>query len=426
MYILRRHDKGQKFRLETLDNGLTVAVSSLPQLESVGVVFATRYGDISLPEDNPKAVGAHFLEHMLFRGTSGKTTEEIDRELNKKSTYNATTNPESTVYFIRCHNSDTESSVELVSDMIRNSTLNEEDIKVEAGPILNEYLTAQSYPEFGVVRELYANLFPGHNASTLERMYSQDQINGITKDMLMDIYCGQYTPGNSIFVLYGSVAINNGLKLAQRYFGDMKGSHVDLDLQPVVMNERECSTMVPMAASNGQATIEMALPLPHFRAELSEKEHAAITVMSEILSNTLYGEACKKRGLVYYIESASTFGRSQSYLSISAKSQEGKVGEVISLIKELSLRMAEGNIDAGKVSDATERSRKESLISGEKTLDSAIQMAKRTIENEHPLMNQNRPAIMQSLTLDDVNEAAARYLDLGRLVTVVGLPEGLK
>ncbi len=407
----------------TLDNGLTVVVRPFPQLESVTVLFGVRYGSINLPESDPRAVGAHFLEHMLFRGTARRTADEIIRELNNKDISNALTSTEHTYYYIRCYRGDTESAVELLSDMMRNSTIRKRDMKLETGPIIDEYLEMMGDPEFVVNRAFHANLFPGHNASELPRIHGEEDIKSVKRDMLMEIYRGQYTPDNSTLILYGAISRYAGLKLAQQYFGGMRGEHVNLDLEPANINIKGCNVEVGLPASYGQAAIQMGLPIPCFRAESDEKEHSAIGVLSGIISDRLYGEIRTQRGLAYEVCTGAFSGRSCGWLSVNAKTRAEDAKEVTDVIRNGLGSIAKGEITAVEVRDKVEKSRKEALIEREDTLGSAGDIADYTIASGKPLFVQQYPDIIASLGLGDITAVAAKYLDLSKLVSVVGMPE---
>ncbi len=398
-------------------------VNPMPRLNSVTAFFGVRFGEINFPESDPRAPGAHFLEHMLFRGTANRTAEQIEAELGKLSTNNAFTESEHTSYFIRCARSDIGHTVELLSDLVRNPNIAQRDINMEFVPILNEYLEDLEDPHIGVAREFFANMFPGHNASTLQRLHDETDIRRVSRDMLMDIYRGQYTPDNSALVLYGAVSARDGLRLAQEYFGGMKGTHVDLDLIPASMDINGCSVTVDMPTSNGQAYVVMGLPMPHFRVESDERERAALKILSDILSARLLTELRTRRGLVYDIEAGLKGGRNACYLSINTMVDTEDIDEVTSVIRDKVDALAKCDITGNDVSSNALKHSKESMIERDDTLLSAENISCYAVAYEHPLFIQNYPEIVMSLTLEDVKDVAAKYLDMAKLVSVVGVPE---
>ncbi len=414
--------KGSEVSVTTLDNGLTVVIKPFPQLESITAFFGVRYGNINFPESDPRAPGAHFLEHMLFRGTATRTSDDIHGQLDNAAAHNAYTSAEQTGYFVKFHRNDIDGTLDLLSDIIKNSTIRQEDIAIEAVPILNEYLTKLARTDIGVNRALFANLFSGHNAATLDRLHNEADVKKVTREMLMEVYKGQYTPDNSTLVLYGAVSRRDGLKLAGRYFGDMRGNHVDLDLVPASMDVKGCDVTVNLPTSNGQAIIEMGLPVPSFRRESDEKERIAAEVLADVLSVRLFRELRTHRGLVYVTGASTLIGRSEGLFSVIAKTKVENIGEVDDLIRKELASVARGEITEKEVQEKKVKGSQDALVKREDTLESAMETANYAVLSDKPFFVQHYPDAVMSLTPDDVIGVAAKYIDLSKLVTVTGVP----
>ena len=122
----------------TLGNGLRVIIYPRPQLESVGIAVGVNYGSI----DDPGRIGgaAHYLEHMLFKGTKKRSVLEITNSGRSLGYINATTTYETTVYLMQGYSGYFGRMMDLLSDMIKNSTLPERECRLEMGPVINENL----------------------------------------------------------------------------------------------------------------------------------------------------------------------------------------------------------------------------------------------------------------------------------------------
>ncbi|KAK6010485.1 peptidase, M16 family [Ostertagia ostertagi] len=82
---------------------------------------------------------AHFLEHMAFKGTSRRTRNALELEVENIGAHlNAYTSREQTVYYAKCFSTDLEQSVDILSDILLNSNLNSRDIEAERSVILRE------------------------------------------------------------------------------------------------------------------------------------------------------------------------------------------------------------------------------------------------------------------------------------------------
>lgn len=90
-------------------------------------------------EDDSNRGISHFLEHMMFKGTKNRDNEKLNRELEfLGGEYNAYTNYNSTVFSISCLKEESEDAVDLLSDMILNSTFNKEEMDREKGVVISE------------------------------------------------------------------------------------------------------------------------------------------------------------------------------------------------------------------------------------------------------------------------------------------------
>jgi predicted Zn-dependent peptidase len=115
---------------ETLPNGLT-AISAYSQLPYIGVCIGVNYGYID--DEEEKSGKGHFLEHMIFKGTYKRTADQIRKELIEYTFMtNGYINPEATFYIAEVRNKDAlDKMLELLSDMIRNSILGENEMEME-------------------------------------------------------------------------------------------------------------------------------------------------------------------------------------------------------------------------------------------------------------------------------------------------------
>jgi predicted Zn-dependent peptidase len=119
----------REFKLTTLDNGLRVATEYWPSQTSAVGIFT---GSGSRDETIETSGTAHFLEHLMFKGTTNRSRIQLEMEVeNLGAQLNAYTSREHTLYHIQCFNNDIAKSVEILGDMVCNSTFNKNAIEVE-------------------------------------------------------------------------------------------------------------------------------------------------------------------------------------------------------------------------------------------------------------------------------------------------------
>ncbi|KAF9433387.1 hypothetical protein BGZ76_009532 [Entomortierella beljakovae] len=145
-------------RITSLKNGLTIATESNPsaQTATVGVFI-----DAGSRAENAKNNGAaHFLEHMAFKGTATRGQHDIELQIeNMGSHLNAYTSREQTVYYAKSFKADIPKSVEILSDILQNSNLNNDAIERERDVILREQQEVDKQLEEVVFDHLHATAF---------------------------------------------------------------------------------------------------------------------------------------------------------------------------------------------------------------------------------------------------------------------------
>ena len=124
-------------KVSTLDNGLRVATQNMPGLETVSMGIWNYVGGRDETEINNGV--AHLLEHMAFKGTKNRTALEIAETIeNVGGDINAYTSKEITAYFVKLMAEDLSLGVDIITDIMQNSTFEEKELDRERGVILQE------------------------------------------------------------------------------------------------------------------------------------------------------------------------------------------------------------------------------------------------------------------------------------------------
>ena len=120
-----------------LDNGLRIFTHFMPAVESV--TFGV-FNDVGSRDEDESINGtAHFLEHMAFKGTKTKSAFQIMQTIEKVGGYiNAYTSEEITAYWVKLLSEDLNTGIDIISDILQNSTFEEKELERERGVILQE------------------------------------------------------------------------------------------------------------------------------------------------------------------------------------------------------------------------------------------------------------------------------------------------
>lgn len=194
---------GPATMVTTLPSGLRVATETIPFATTATVgVWIDAGSRFETAENNGTA---HFLEHMAFKGTSSRTMRDLEEEVENMGAHlNAYTSREQTTYYAKVQEADVPKAVEILSDILQNSTLDEAFIKNERNVILREMEEVEGVPEEVLFDHLHATAF---QYSPLGRciLGPADKIRTISKADLSEYVQTHYTAPRMVVVGAGAV-----------------------------------------------------------------------------------------------------------------------------------------------------------------------------------------------------------------------------
>lgn len=208
------------YKMFNLDNGLKVVVENIDYVHSVSVGLWIQNGSRNENEINNGI--SHFLEHMLFKGTTNRSSKELAECIEDiGGQVNAFTGKESTCFYIKILDSYIELALDVLSDMLFNSKFSEEDIEKEKGVVIEEIYMSEDTPE-DVLGDLQSKATWGEDSIALPILGTIDNIKSFTSNQLKQFVSEHYTPLNSVISISGNVDINHIEQLVQKYFGNWK------------------------------------------------------------------------------------------------------------------------------------------------------------------------------------------------------------
>jgi len=256
----------------TLDSGLRVASESVVGSETATVgVWIDAGSRYETAQNNGVA---HFLEHLSFKGTSKRTQHRLELEIeNMGGHLNAYTSREQTVYFAKVFKDDVENAVEILSDILLNSELDEEAIERERDVILREMTEVNKQQEELVLDHLHATAFQGTGLGRTI-LGPEENIRSLKRDDLVNYIKTHYTAPRMVIAGAGAVEHSQLCDLSNKYFGDVptvSPSTADLEvaMDPAVFTgsdylvkfNSDDTAHIALAYQTASWTSEYAFPL---------------------------------------------------------------------------------------------------------------------------------------------------------------------
>ena len=270
----------------TLDNRLEIIVLENNRVPAVAHSIWYKVG--SADEPNGKSGIAHFLEHLMFKGTDKLKPGEFSQIVSiNGGKENAFTSKNYTGYFQLIHKSKLELVMSLEADRMKNIKLTEDEFKNEKKVVLEErYSRVDNNPSALLSEQINAALYMNHPYRK-PIIGWEHEIKNLNLDDVLKFYKKHYAPNNAIIVICGDINLDEVVKLAKKYFGKIKPSKI----------EKRIWTNEPTQHAPRKVTLkskDTAIPIfkRHYLVPTytkSKKESLTLEVFSEIFGNPSTG-----------------------------------------------------------------------------------------------------------------------------------------
>ncbi|MFH5974147.1 M16 family metallopeptidase [Clostridium perfringens] len=323
-----------------LPNGLKViTIKKDTRLASINI--GVNIG--SLYEDEKELGMSHFVEHMLFKGTKNRSNEQLNRELEfLGGDYNAYTDYISTVYSITCLDEEFEKGIELLSDMILNSSFDEKEMKKEKGVVLSEIKSDKDDIEDLSISRTHEYAF---DKSALKNSIAgtEEHVKGFKRKQVYDFYKKYYTPDNCVIVTVSAFSHEQMQKIITDLFEKWEGkSHKKAEIIKEE-NKELIKTTYKSQIEQGTVTYLYAFK------EVCEKDKLPLKILSyklaESSNSILFRELREERGLAYDVYSQMDLDENVNTMNIFTSVREESIDEVIEVIDKAILDIKNKDIN---------------------------------------------------------------------------------
>ncbi|GAB3646926.1 M16 family metallopeptidase [Glycomyces tarimensis] len=321
---------GGTVRRTVLPSGLRVLTESVPVMRSASIGAWVGVGS---RDESPEMSGAsHFLEHLLFKGTAKRTAAEISEAVEAVGgDSNAYTARDHTCFYARLLADDLPLAVDVLGDAVSSSLIEDKDVDVERGVILEEIASSADDPSEVVYDHFHRALF-GDGPIGRDIAGTAETVPAITGEQVRDFYRRHYLPSNLVVSAAGGVDHDELVKLAREAFAPLpEGAEAPW------RGPREEVSRFPEALAVVNEDVEQANLVIGCRT-FSRKDDRiyALGVLSSVLgggsSSRLFQSIREERGLAYSVSSSTAhFGATGSF-SVYAGCSPDKAREVRDLV----------------------------------------------------------------------------------------------
>lgn len=408
--LLKGVDGAGTVRRTVLPGGLRVVTETLPTVRSA--TFGIWVG-VGSRDETPALNGAtHYLEHLLFKGTTRRSALDISAALDAVGgEMNAFTAKENTCYYARVLDTDLPLAIDVVCDMLTGSLIRPEDVEAERGVILEEMAMAEDDPG-DVVHDLFAQVLYGDSPLGRPILGTQETVTALTRDQIAGFFHRRYKPEHLVVAAAGNLDHARVVRMVQKAFAPVleKSTGHPAEVRRGVRANRTASRVEVLNRSTEQAHLVFGVPgVPRH-----DERRWALGVLNAALgggmSSRLFQEVREKRGLAYSVYSYSSSYADSGLFGIYAGCQPKRVEEVLRICREELAKVVADGITEEELTRAIGQISGSTVLGMEDTGSLMNRIGKAELSYGHHLSVDDMLERIAAVTLDDVAAVARDVL----------------
>ncbi len=403
--------------INQLSNGITVITEDLPYLRSSSFGIWVKAGSANEDESNNGI--AHIIEHMLFKGTQSRNAKQIADEMAKiGGNVNAFTSKECTSYYATTLSEHLPIAIDIISDMLINSLIDEKALKKEKGVIIEEIDMYDDSPEDLVHEMLQQRIWKNH---PLGYMISGTKkiVRKVTRDQIQEFMDTYYVGENMIISVAGKFDNNELLDLLENKFGSIKAKS----------NKPMKLTGIP---EYNKVICKRDKDIEQMHCNIAFKSISYLSTERYILSvlNSIFGGSINSRlfqkirensGLTYSIYSYGSSYRETGLFHIYAAMSPAQTATVVKKIYQILTELKKKGVTAEELQMTKEQIKTELILGNESTKSRMNSNGKSMINRGRIITIEEMIEGIERVTLENIHDYANQYFDLNTAsISLVG------
>lgn len=364
---------GQIYHKTVLDNGIRIVSEEINHVRSVSIGIWVQSG--SCYEDHNTNGTAHFIEHMLFKGTDRRSAFDIASEIDSVGgIMNAFTGKELTSFYIKIPDYHLSLAIDLLADILQKSRFQVEEIGKEQSVVLQEISMLEDSPDDYVHDFFEAVFWDGHPLG-FPVMGTKDQIINLNRDRLVSFFSARYRGDSLVLAAAGHLKHDVLVDMVKEAFGSMDKKTVEVKIS----NPEVTSRVAVLEKDLEQVHIVIGTRAPSATSPKRYPSFLLNAVLGGSMSSRLFQEIREKRGLAYAIHSYLAPYRDTGMLGIYAGTGEEHVRVVVDLIDDALKRLCNELLTEKETHAAKELIKGNFLLSMESTDTRMTRLARNEI-----------------------------------------------
>ena len=406
---------------DVLPNGLRFVTERMSHVRSVSIGVWLARG--SRHEPGEQAGIAHFVEHMLFKGTATRSAEDIAQTIDSiGGQMDAFTAKEYASYYIKVLDEHLPLAVEILSDIVMRPAFTPEDIEREKKVVVEEIKMVEDTPD-DLVHELFTERFwPGHPLGR-PILGTRETVEALTAEGLRRYFTGAYSTPNLIVAAVGNIEHDRVRDLLGRFFDGVPSASEPLTEKPPLV--------VPHVLIRNKELEQSHVCLGTGGYQQDHADRYASYVLNTILggsmSSRLFQNVREKRGLAYAVFSGLSAYRDTGSVTIYAGCANDAVAELIDVVVAELRKMRQEAVSEPELRRAKDHLQRSLMLSLESTSSRMSRLARQEIYFDRQFGLDETLIGVERVTSEDIQRVARDLFTNGAMAaTVLGAVNGLQ
>ena len=389
----------------TLPSGIRI-LQVAKKSATFAIIIGVRAG--SRDESRKQFGMAHFIEHMFFKGTKKRPNFlDVSKDLDALgANYNAFTSNEFTGFYVHSSSEKSLASAEILLDLFLNNTLPEEEIAKEKAVISEEINMYEDMPQAKASQEFQKLIFDGHSLAH-SIAGEKSTIASFQKKDMQKFIKDNYVAPNITIAIAGKID-----KKLKDYIKGKLESYKNIGARKFAPQIIKPKKQTKKFQKNiYQAHIMLGFPA----FAISDPRRFTLQILENILggmmSSRLFVEVREKRGLAYYVSSASSLFLDNGYLAVRAGLNKNKLDDGIGAIRQEIKKMTSEKVLESELSRAKDNFIGQFLLGLESGLDIAQYYLGQELLQQEVLSPQQVIERIEKVSQNDIIELAKQIFD---------------
>jgi len=405
-----------------LPNGIKVITETMAHVRSVSVGIWVSSG--SRRETAEENGISHFIEHMLFKGTTNRSAEEIARSVDSiGGNLDAFTAKEMVCFNTKVLDEHLPFAMDVLGDLVLNPCFREEDIEKEKGVILEEIKMDNDSPDY-LVHEIFSSNFWKDHPLGKPILGTRETVKRFNRAMVQHYYRGVYTPSNLLITAAGNLEHKHLVDLARQRFEAVPAREPEPPQPAPVTHAR-----ISLRSKKDLEQVHVCIGVPSYPIPHADRFTCYVlnTILGGGMSSRLFQNIRERQGLAYAVFSELNPYSDTGCLSVYAGTSLESAKRVVESVMREFAELKQTSVPDEELRRAKDHLKGSLMLSLESTSSRMSNLARQEMHFHRFFTLDELAESIEQVTANDVQRIAQTFFDQKHVaLTVLGSLDGFK